>query len=131
MREPAVQSRARGAAELIAPEVASGRNVWFAGHWGLQWYAEKAGARPLTITRPNPVRGDLVVSSLRSLGSVSSERMRLFPQRKLLKTLVDDTPGGRVMDLSVGAGFFSNHWGYLPWAWGDKPIDQFDLWEIE
>ena len=30
-----------------------------------------------------------------------------------------------------GAGFFSNGWGYLPWAWGSDPVDRYELWVIE
>jgi hypothetical protein len=117
----------RAAAELIAPEVAAGRNVWFAGHWGFQWYAEKAGARCLTITPPLPLHGDLAVSSLRSFGHA----IHLYPERKLLATLEDGTPGGRIMSMNLGSGFYSNTWGYLPWAWGDEVLDSFSLWELE
>jgi len=57
--------------------------------------------------------------------------MDLFPKRKLLATLKDSTPGGRIMDNSLGSGFYSNRWGYLPWAWGDDVIDRFFLWQLE
>jgi len=117
----------RAANELIAPQVAAGRNVWFAGHWGFQWYAEKAGARCLTMTPPLPLPGDLAVSSLNSIGHA----INLFPKRKLLATLEDSTPGGRIMDKSLGSGFYSNPWGYLPWAWGDDVLDRFSLWQLE
>jgi 4-amino-4-deoxy-L-arabinose transferase-like glycosyltransferase len=117
----------RAAAEMIAPQVAAGRSVWFAGHWGFQWYAEKAGARCLTITPPLPLHGDLAVSSLRSFGHA----IQLFPQRKLLATLEAGDPGGRIMSMNLGSGFYSNTWGYLPWAWGDEVLDSFSLWELE
>jgi 4-amino-4-deoxy-L-arabinose transferase-like glycosyltransferase len=117
----------RAANELIAPQVAAGRFVWFAGHFGFQWYAEKAGARCLTMTPPLPLRGDLAVSSLNSFGYA----INLFPKRKLLATLEDSTPGGRIMDKSLGSGFYSNPWGYLPWAWGDDVLDRFSLWQLE
>jgi hypothetical protein len=120
----------RAANELIAPQVAAGRNVWFAGHFGFQWYAEKAGARYLTMTPPLPLRGDLAVSSLNSMGCAENP-IDLVPKRKLLATLEDSTPGGRIMDNSLGSGFYSNPWGYLPWAWGDDVIDRFSLWQLE
>jgi hypothetical protein len=117
----------RAAAELIVPSVAAGHNVWFAGHWGFQWYAEKAGARCLTETPPLPLSGDLAVSSRNTFGYA----IGFFPQRKLLATLEDTTPGGRIMSKKLGCGFFSNTWGYLPWAWGDDVLDRFDLWQLE
>jgi hypothetical protein len=117
----------RAANELIAPQVAAGHNVWFAGHWGFQWYAEKAGARSLTKTPPLPLRGDLAVSSLNSFGYA----INLFPKRRLLAILEDSTPGGRIMDNTLCSGFYSNNWGYFPWAWGKDVLDRFSLWRLE
>jgi 4-amino-4-deoxy-L-arabinose transferase-like glycosyltransferase len=115
----------RVAAEEIAPRVARGQKVWFAGHWGFQWYAEQAGARILTRTAPFPEPGDAIVSGTNTHGS---RLARMYPARRLATSLVDRTPGGRVM--SAGAGFWSNSWGYLPWAWGSDIIEQFDVWEL-
>ncbi len=117
----------RAATEVIAPQVAAGRNVWFSGHWGFQWYAEQAGARCLTTTPPHPKPGDVAVSSLRAFGLSINE----FPNRKLLQSLADATPGGRLMSTTHGAGFYSNGWGYLPWAWGTDEIERFDIWVFE
>ena len=49
-------------------------------------------------------------------------------QRKV-GSLVEDEPGPRLM--AAGAGFFSTHWGFLPWSWGTEELDHFDVWEIE
>jgi len=73
------------------------------------------------MTPPLPLPGDLAVSSLNSIGHA----INLFPKRKLLATMEDSTPGGRIMDKSLGSGFYSNPWGYLPWAWGDDVLDRF------
>ncbi len=34
------------------------------------------------------------------------------------------------MDAGVGAGFYSDIYGYLPWSWGDGVIDQYELWRV-
>jgi len=34
--------------------------VWFAAHWGFQWYAERGGARPVDVNRV-PEKGDIVM----------------------------------------------------------------------
>jgi hypothetical protein len=117
----------RAAAEWIAPRTAAGEKVWFAGHWGFQWYAEKAGARCLTRTPPYPEEGDLAVSSLRAKG----DAILWYPRRTRLGRIADDTPGGRVMSKELDAGFFSNGWGYLPWAWGDVVADELTLWRLD
>jgi hypothetical protein len=38
---------------------------------------------------------------------------------------------GRVMDCDLGAGFYSNSCGLLPWVWGGGLLDQFELWRLE
>jgi len=116
------------ASTLIAPAVATGHRVWYVGHWGFQWYAEKAGARYFTSTPPYPAINDLVVSSLNSEPSLELEEMDVLVR---LRRIEDRRPGGRVMSREAGSGFFSNTWGYLPWAWGDDIIDAFDLWVVK
>jgi 4-amino-4-deoxy-L-arabinose transferase-like glycosyltransferase len=117
----------RAAAELIAPQVAAGKQVWFAGHWGFQWYAQKAGARAVTLAPPRPTAGDLLVSSLRAKGQAIDR----YPYRTRLASLAEDTPGGRIMCDELGAGFFANGSGYLPWVWGTVPLDELVLWRID
>ena len=123
----------RAAAELIAPRVAEGQRVWFAGHWGFQWYAERAGGRPVTVTPPFPSKGDLVVVSLNSEPGreVLALLERMYPHATHLARVEELEPGGRAMDTSVGAGFFSQAWGYKPWAWGRNVVDRFDLRRLE
>ncbi|MGD1075476.1 MAG: hypothetical protein ABR903_05290 [Thermodesulfovibrionales bacterium] len=115
------------AKELIAPNVDRGATVWFGGHWGFQWYAEMSGARPVTLTPPYPNRGDLLVSSGQS-GGIPVEAL---PVLRRIETFTDERPGGRLMSREDGAGFYSNGWGYMPWAWGQQPADWYDLWEVD
>jgi hypothetical protein len=110
---------------LIAPQVAAGKRVWYVGHWGFQWYADKAGGRYFNVTPPHPQPGDLVVSCQNCEPSLYLEQMSEVAH---LARTEDRTPGGRVMSKEGGAGFFSNTWGYLPWAWGHDVIDAFDVW---
>ena len=117
----------RVAETLVAPAVAAGKTVWFNGHWGFQWYAERAGARPLTQTPPHPHWGDLVIAS----GHAEDELMGAMPNKRLVEAQGDTRPGGRVMSRALDAGFFSNGWGYLPWAWGNDPVDRYEVWSIE
>jgi len=122
----------RAAAELIAPRVAAGQRVWFIGHWGFQWYAEEAGGRHATITPPHPEPGDhLVVSAATARAEDALDMMRqLFPGMVPVEQVTDETPGGRIMNKRLNAGFYSNVSGYWPWVWGDGPVDVvvgFDL----
>ena len=53
----------RAVTDLVEPYTRAGQRVWFAGHWGFQWYAEHAGALPATLGPPAPQPGDIVVIS--------------------------------------------------------------------
>jgi pimeloyl-ACP methyl ester carboxylesterase len=123
----------RAVAELISPNVAAGHRVWFTPHWGFQWYAEKAGARPVTRTPPFPSSGDLLVTSQNTDESseVMAMLVRRYPRVRHVARIEEREPGGRLMSHTLGAGFFSNEWGYLPWVWSDEVLDAFDLWQLD
>jgi 4-amino-4-deoxy-L-arabinose transferase-like glycosyltransferase len=112
------------AAQLIRPRVQAGERVWFAGHWGFHWYAEAAGAVPLTVDPPFPVPGDIVVSS-------SVDRpVGLLPvvPRTLIESWGSSEPAGQVM--SRHAGFYSDLWGLLPWWWEPPLGPGFQVWRV-
>jgi len=121
----------RAAAELIATNVAAGRKVWFTGHWGFQWYAENAGGRCATATPPWPARGDLVVRPQVTFSGERTLAMLDGQVTSIIGRVEDREPGGRTMSSAAGAGFFSNGWGYLPWAWSDGVVDAFDLLQVQ
>jgi len=118
------------AATLIAPRVASGEHVWFLGHWGFQWYAERAGGRFFSVSPPYPVPGDIVVSSRESSPQFDildlHDRSMIVP----LARVELGEPGGRIMSRKGGAGFYSNTWGYLPWTWSEEPIESYFVWRL-
>jgi hypothetical protein len=112
------------AARLILPRVQAGERVWFAGHWGFHWYAEAAGAVPLSIEPPFPSAGDIVVSS-------SVDRpVGLLPvvPRTLLETWGSTESSGQVM--SEHAGFYSDLWGLFPWWWEPPLGVGFRVWRV-
>jgi 4-amino-4-deoxy-L-arabinose transferase-like glycosyltransferase len=54
----------------IAAKLA-GRRFYFAGHWGLQWYAPRAGGTMIDAKKPPLLeRGDVVISAPRAFPSV-------------------------------------------------------------
>ena len=42
----------------------------------------------------------------------------------------DDRCGVFVLNRELGAGFFSNHWGYLPFAIGCEAVDTYDTYRV-
>ena len=122
------ETQRHAVAELIEPHILAGQRTWFAGHWGFQWYAEAAGASPVTLEPPWPKGGDLIVVSEidRTLFA------RQWTKRKVLQRVPYTGTGiGRVMDLPAGVGFFSSAFGYLPWRWGHGDEIRFEVWEVE
>jgi hypothetical protein len=112
------------AAQLIRPRTQAGERVWFAGHWGYHWYAEAAGALPLSIDPPFPSRGDVIVSS-------SVDRpVGLLPRvpRTLIETWGSSEAAGQVM--SQHAGFYSDLWGLFPWWWEPPSGSGFQVWRV-
>lgn len=103
----------------------AGRTVWYDGHWAFQWYAEESGARRWSPRPPQPAPGDLILSNARRPLTLDREA---FGGLVHLRRFEDRRPGGRVMDVGLGVGFYTNRWGHLPWGWGDDLIDAVDLW---
>jgi hypothetical protein len=111
---------------LIRPQVEKGERVWFAGHWGFHWYAEKAGAQPMSLDPPYPEPGDLVVGSLVD----EPQGLLCTLPRDLISTWGDRGPTGYVMNRDAYAGFYSNYWGLLPWSWGSSRLPPFAVWRV-
>jgi hypothetical protein len=112
---------------LIAPRIHRGLKVWAGGQWAFLAYAEEAGAKALANTPPLPGPGDLiVVSRLDYYG-----RLLLLPIRlELLNTQTDRRCGVFVLNRRLGAGFYSNRFGYLPFAIGCGEVNAYDLYRV-
>jgi hypothetical protein len=119
------QTQRRAVADLIDPHVKLGERVWFAGHWGFQWYAELAGASPVTLQPPFPQPGDIIVVSEIDLPRFP----RTWTSRKVLRRLSYPNGVGRVMDIQAHVGFFSSIFGILPWIPGSGEANSFEVWK--
>jgi hypothetical protein len=122
------ETQRRAVAELIEPRTKLGEHVWFAGHWGFQWYAEEAGASPVTLEPPLPEAGETIVVSEIDFAYIA----RTWAHRQVVRHFCYASSRiGRVMDSQGGAGFFSNPFGYLPWVWGSGEPSCFEVWKAE
>ena len=114
------------ARELVAPNVAAGETVWFAGQWGFYWYALRAGAQLTRPDGPGPYRGDLLAIPTGLAGSLPT--LYRIPNRTLVRTFSDSCACGRTM--TSGAGLYTNALGNLLWVWARGPLDRFELWRV-
>jgi len=119
----------RAVEDLVVPHILAGDRVWFTGNWGFQWYAEAVHSTPATVPPPWPQPGDIVIVSWIDLSHFAVE---WTGAREVLQSVsYTNAPPGRIMDLAAGAGFFSNGFGYLPWAWGRGDASRFEVWRVE
>ena len=118
----------QAAAELVAPSVQRGQRVWFAGHWGIYWYAAQAGATVVEPGVKEPVPGDLLLTEQFENRDPILDR---YPRRELIATRVFSWSGGRIMSHRYHAGLYSNRLGLLPWSYGAGEVDRFELWRID
>jgi hypothetical protein len=120
-------SQRRAVDQLIAPAVRRGRTVWAGGQWAFLHYAQLAGAKALGNTPPLPQPGDtIVISRLDYYG-----RLNDLPfQRDLVSTSIDERCGVFVLNRRLAAGFFSNRFGFLPFAVGCAEVNRYDIYRV-
>jgi len=102
------------------------QKIWFQGHWGFQYYMQENGAKPLDFTRSDVGPGDIVVvpSNNTNTQLMRQEVVRLddFLEYRPLPWLT-------TMGRNVGAGYYSNDVGPLPFAFGKVEPAQFWLFQ--
>lgn len=118
---------ARTASARLASAGRAGGKFWFEGHWGFQHSMEALGAHALDWRRSRLARGDLVAIPLNNVNVVALPADAVvyraamdFPVLPFLSTL---TP-------RLGAGFYLDAWGPLPFAFGRVPPERYVLLEV-
>jgi hypothetical protein len=125
---------AREAARALAARHATGANsLWFMGHWGFQYYAEALGMRAVDFRGTRLQPGDVVVMphgnvfvgppALRALEH-AAHSLRPLPTLAVAGPAWLATHDGR-----AGAGFYSDRWGPLPFAFAPIGPDVYRVFE--
>jgi hypothetical protein len=108
-------------------ERGAGGRVYFAGHWGWQWYMERAGAVAFEPARHRLGPEDLLVTI-----EVADPQVAGGWAARSFEPVVGWAPGDwlpvRVMDSRSGAGFHSQGWGLLPVSLATTPLERFAVW---
>jgi hypothetical protein len=116
----------RTTAQRLASEWgASGRPVVFLGHWGWQYYAERAGFRPWDARWREPPAGAIVVVPRRAdrqwLHPAAASRLRL---RERI-TMPAGPLGLTTWNRDAGIRFYGGDFGELPWGFSFEPAEEF------
>jgi len=101
---------------------------YFLGHFGFQYYLEKAGMTALEVNKPLPGGGYLIAAKIpdpQRPSSETSSRLKL----KELKPLKSAFPL-RLMNPKLRVGFYSSYWGILPFNFSTAPLDEIAIFEI-
>jgi len=133
-----VDSRYAGAQKDLAEALKAryldkGRRVWFTGHWGFQYYLEKAGAAGLDVNSRTStweaVRpGDVVVMPWVNVNIIPPDRPFVA---NMLTIKIDDPIPLRLMTAgSRNAGFYASSFGFLPFTISRRPLDRFNVIEM-
>ena len=117
-------SSARAAATEIRSRFGDSADttIWFEGHWGFQYYAERNGLRAIDLVHPAVRHGDLIVVPR------NNTNLTPLPQETVehVTTLEMATcPWLATMSDSVGAGFYMDILGPLPFAFGVVPAEKY------
>jgi 4-amino-4-deoxy-L-arabinose transferase-like glycosyltransferase len=116
----------REAAMTVSREYGD-KTVFFQGHWGFQYYMELLGARAFDVLSSNPTPGTLMVVPVNSsnLFWPNKETVRIV---KILRLKACSWLA--TMHPSVGAGFYANSAGPLPFAFGNVPPEEYYVLSI-
>jgi 4-amino-4-deoxy-L-arabinose transferase-like glycosyltransferase len=104
-----------------------GATVWFQGHWGFQYYAERAGMQAIDRFDPAVERGDwLVVPGgnvpVRGAGPGSARLVTSFE--------LSVAPWISTLWFGAGGGFYADFYGPLAFGVGEVPDVPFALLRI-
>ncbi|GMV93810.1 MAG: hypothetical protein AMXMBFR82_35880 [Candidatus Hydrogenedentota bacterium] len=114
---------ARDAAQRFGREMAHySHNVYFQGHWGFQYYLEVEDAEPVAYGQTDFRAGDAIINPINNT-SVWPVDESLIASR-----FAGSFSGPRwitTMSRPLGAGFYTDLWGPLPFAFGPVPEERY------
>jgi hypothetical protein len=114
---------AHSAAEVISKSYENHNDtVWFQEHWGFQYYMEANGHRALDFVRSSPARGDIMV-----VPSNNTNTSHLQDSKMVMRDVLQFAPHPwlATMNLSAGAGFYTDMSGPLPFAIGSIQPEEY------
>lgn len=116
----------RDAAGRLAEQLSSlPGTVWFQGHWGFQYYAQRAGFLPLDYRHPAIEVGDAIIKPEGITNPIALPPGTVELTRSIE---LEPFPCLSTMSLAIGAGFYADVWGPLPYAFGRVPREQYRVY---
>ena len=129
----------RNAASQIGRNYSGTRRIWFQGHWGFQYYLEQFGAKAMDVTRRSltPVESatpwSLVPGDIFVIPRANNTNLYPVPQEWIsLREVIELPSTGWIATVNnrIGAGFYSDVSGPLPFAFGLVKPEQFVVFDV-
>lgn len=117
----------RTAAASLAPAGGTRGTLWFEGHWGFQLSMSARGAQALDWRRSTLSPGDRVAIPLNNVNVVALPADAVVHRTSVELPVL---PFLSTLSPSLGAGFYLDAWGPLPFAFGRVPPERYVLFEI-
>lgn len=97
--------------------------VWYLGHWGWQWYAEREGFRPLEIQMTEARVDELVaIPEIPLAIKWDAIQKKGFERKKQYTSQGSAVTFLRAMQPSPKNGYYGNSWRGLPWTLTTDPL---------
>jgi hypothetical protein len=98
--------------------------VWFQGHWGFQYYMQRAGGRPFDFSNRVAKSQDWLIIPAKSSGILVIAENEAETVREIW---VPSCSWLTTLDHYAGAGFYASHFGPLPFAFGSFPDELYGV----
>lgn len=100
----------------------SGHTVWYQGHWGFQYYMDELGAKHTKSTGMEVTDGDYLITPYynTAMHNLHSEIVRSYWDLK-----IQPFPWLTSWNPQVGAGYYADSWGPMPFVVTRVPPEQF------
>jgi 4-amino-4-deoxy-L-arabinose transferase-like glycosyltransferase len=112
------------AAEVSHSYMSNPGTVWFQGHWGFQYYMEAIGGKALDFQQSNIERGDIMIIPSNN-SNVFESRIPVQSFRLIQVSQITPVSWLTTISRSLGAGFYSDLWGPLPFVVGSVPVEKY------
>jgi 4-amino-4-deoxy-L-arabinose transferase-like glycosyltransferase len=116
--------------QLAAEWRSKGRPILFLGHWGWQYYAERAGFQPWDARwRQVPSDSVVIIPQRADRQWIHPDVLRRLALRKRI-TIPHGPLGLTTWNRALGIRFYGGDYGELPWGFSWQPAEEFFVFEI-
>jgi hypothetical protein len=117
------------ASRLAADWSSRGRPIVFLGHWGWQYYAERAGFRPWDARWREVPPGAIVIIPRRADQQwMYPDVVRRLQSRERI-TIAHGPLWLTTWNREIGVRFYGGDYGELPWGFSSQPAEEFFVCE--